>query len=114
MNKNHLNWTENQVFSNFKLLRLWWVKNEMWDSFTGKQNEGWSHGILFLCNSVYLFELQDSPPPTDEELQQFLDYMEAGVLNEDRNEQDQVRESVTKFWEHTKWSTPLPAKLIWL
>ncbi len=24
------------------------------------------------------FLLQDSPPPTDDELQQFLDYMEAG------------------------------------
>ena len=63
-----------------------------------------NYWMLLLPNSVYILELQDSPPPTDEELQQFLDYMEAGVLNEDRleyeqrrNEQDQVRDSVTKF-----------------
>ena len=42
-------------------------------------------------NNNPCFSLQDSPPPTDDELQQFLDYMEAGVLNEERLEYEERR-----------------------
>ena len=42
-------------------------------------------------NNNKCFSFQDSPPPTDDELQQFLDYMEAGVLNEERLEYEERR-----------------------
>ena len=42
-------------------------------------------------NNNPCFSFQDSPPPTDDELQQFLDYMEAGVLNEERLEYEERR-----------------------
>ena len=44
-----------------------------------------------LTENITFNPKQDSPPPTDDELQQFLDYMEAGVLNEDRLEYEERR-----------------------